>query len=48
MIQFYFQGLKDDNKRFQEAGSHLKNAMHFHNAIRTPMFNIELNQVNLI
>ena len=42
---FVFEGIIDDNNKFQEGGSNLKKAKQYNNAIRQPMFKIPLEQV---
>ena len=39
------ESLKSDHQRFVEAGSNIKNAKEFNNAIREPFFSIPLDQV---
>lgn len=41
---FVFEGIIDDNCKFQEGGSILKKAKNYNNAIRQPMFKIPLDQ----
>lgn len=40
--------LKEDNKRFINAGSNIKKAKLFNNAIRPPLFDIPVEQVGKV